>query len=191
MALSVRRLNAELLDTTTLWPGSPRLKLAVMKKHAISVAVAASLALGCSNGVAAHQNSARVERMSVEVRKFVNALARLPDQNLSEGRKRLLQARILSNLEKLGPASVCAIIENMDDRRPLAVPEMSLANSAPNSFEAVRFYGPELIVDALDAVLNQLTGAGGMIVNGGSEQERRAAVTEWRSNATHFGCAVR
>jgi hypothetical protein len=76
----------------------------------------------------------------------------------------------------------------MDDRRPLAVRRITLANHDPDAFEGLRHYGPELVVDALDAILNQNTGFGGFVVNGGSERERQAAVAAWRVYAADLRC---
>jgi hypothetical protein len=68
----------------------------------------------------------------------------------------------------------------MDDRRPLAHKEISLSNEGLHVFEGFRHYGPELVVDAVDAILDQIDGHGGSIVNGGSERGRRNAVAAWR-----------
>lgn len=84
------------------------------------------------------------------------------------------------DLEKLGPQAVPAIIDLMDDRRPLGVRNLVLQNP-PNFFEATRIYGPQLVVDALAAILNQITATDfGGIESGGSEQERQLAVNGWR-----------
>jgi hypothetical protein len=40
----------------------------------------------------------------------------------------------------------------------------------------------------LDAILNQITGFGGFVVNGGSERERQAAVAAWRVYASDIRC---
>ncbi|MEJ0070737.1 MAG: hypothetical protein WDO24_20665 [Pseudomonadota bacterium] len=82
------------------------------------------------------------------------------------------------------PKPVPAIVTLMDDRKPLPVPAISLANSFPGAFEGIRHYGPKLMVDALAAVLNQITGRNfGFIYNGASEEERRSAVDGWRHYA--------
>lgn len=99
------------------------------------------------------------------------------------------QEQIFRDLEALGRDAVPAIVALMDDKRPLAHERMSLVNHAPDAFEAIRHYGPKLVVDALDAILNQLTGFGGSIVNGGSERERRSAINAWRVFAADEGCA--
>lgn len=89
-------------------------------------------------------------------------------------------------LEKLGDAAVPSMIALMDDRRDLAIKQISLVNKSPDAFEGIRHYGPQKVVDAIDALLNQITGEYfGRIHNGGSEQERRAAVNGWRIFLDH------
>src|SRR5262249_5401117 len=88
--------------------------------------------------------------------------------------------KAFADLEALGCVAVPSIIERMDDHRRLPDPTISLENKSPDAFEGLRHYGPERVVDALDAILNQLTGHGGALVNGGSEAERTEAVQGWR-----------
>jgi hypothetical protein len=93
---------------------------------------------------------------------------------------RRTQARAFRDLENLGPAAVPAIADLMDDRRRLGVETMALENP-PDGFEAYRIYAPQLVVDALAAILTQLTGTGfGNIESGGTERQRRFAVDGWR-----------
>lgn len=99
------------------------------------------------------------------------------------------QQAIFQKLERLGREGVPAIVAQMDDRRPLAHPRISLVNHAPDAFEGLRHYGPELVVDALDAILNQITGFGGFVLNGGSERERQSAVSAWRVYAADMRCS--
>jgi hypothetical protein len=69
----------------------------------------------------------------------------------------------------------------MDDRRVLSDPHISLRNKSPQAFEALRHYGPVQVVDALAAILNQLTGQDfGFIYNGGTDEERIRTVQGWR-----------
>lgn len=89
--------------------------------------------------------------------------------------------RAFKDLEKLGPAAAPAMVDLMDDRRPLGVTEISLENKYPGAFERNRIYGPKLVVDALAAILNQITGLSfGFIENGGSEAQRQLMVDRWR-----------
>jgi len=98
------------------------------------------------------------------------------------------QQRLFDQLEALGAAAVPAMIDQMDDRRPLRFREIRLRNTDPNAFEGERQYGPERMVDALAAELNQITGHNfGFIMNGASEGARRASVAGWRIYAAHLG----
>jgi hypothetical protein len=99
------------------------------------------------------------------------------------------QQKVFQALEAFGKDAVPAIVAQMDDRRKLAVPSLSLRNNAPDAFEGMRYYGPKQIVDALAAILNQITGADfGFIYNGGSDSERTAAVAGWRIYAADRAC---
>jgi hypothetical protein len=99
------------------------------------------------------------------------------------------QEGIFRRLEALGPAAAPAIIAQMDDRRPLAFRQIALRNKSRDAWEDYRQYGPEQVVDALDAILGQITGESyGGIYNGGSERERRNAVASWRIYAASIGC---
>lgn len=120
-----------------------------------------------------------------EVRRLVSELGRLRGHPGAAVRQRTIFAR----LEALGPAGVPAIVAHMDDHRPLAEPAISLKNHAVDAFEAVRHYGPEQVVDALDAILNQITGQSfGDISNGGTDAQRREAVKGWRIYAADLEC---
>lgn len=91
------------------------------------------------------------------------------------------QKKAFTQLEELGEKAVPAIIMLMDDRRDLAIPAISLRNKSPEAWEASRHYGPTKIVDAMEAILNQITGYSfGNICNGGTERERQATVDGWR-----------
>ena len=95
--------------------------------------------------------------------------------------KRKTERGAFSELEALGCAAVPSIIKRMDDRRKLADPRISLMNKSPDAFEGMRHYGPELVVDALAAILNQVTGQDfGFIYNGASDAERAKAIKGWR-----------
>jgi len=91
------------------------------------------------------------------------------------------ERQAFSDLEALGCPAVPAIIERMDDRRSLPVPQISLKNKSPQAFEGIRHYGPHQAVDALAAILNQVTGQSfGFIYNGATDAERAATVRAWR-----------
>jgi hypothetical protein len=111
------------------------------------------------------------------VKTLIDRIAELPPGTSSEA----TQARLFARLEALGPSAVPAMIELMDDRRPLRFRSLALTNKSPDAFEGRRFYGPELMVDAIAAVINQITGKHfGFICNGATEAERRAEVSAWR-----------
>ena len=84
------------------------------------------------------------------------------------------------------------MIAQMDDRRPLRTQAISLVNHAPDAFEGMRHYGPEQVVDGLNAVLSQITGESfGSIENGGSGRQRDAAVAGWRVFGADLACKKR
>jgi hypothetical protein len=95
--------------------------------------------------------------------------------------QRKTEQQAFSDLEALGCAAVPAIIKRMDDRRKLPEPRISLRNKSPDAFEGMRHYGPEVVVDALAAILNQVTGQDfGFIYSGVTNAERTKTVTGWR-----------
>lgn len=99
------------------------------------------------------------------------------------------QQRVFDRLMALGKPAVPAIIAQMDDRRPLLDQSISLKNTSPDAFEAARLYGPELVIDGLDAILDEITGSGlGSIYNGGTDAARAAAVARWRVYAMDLAC---
>jgi hypothetical protein len=92
------------------------------------------------------------------------------------------QQRAFDEIEALGCAAVPSIIRRMDDRRKLPIAYIALKNTSPNAFEAFRQYGPEEMVDALAAILNQLTGEHfEFIYNGATSDARTQSVAQWRS----------
>lgn len=91
-----------------------------------------------------------------------------------------------AKLEKMGIQAVPATICLMDDRRELAVKGISLENKSPKAWEAMRHYSPKVVVDVLEAILNQITGQSfGFIENGGTEEERANTVRGWRTYLWH------
>jgi hypothetical protein len=115
--------------------------------------------------------------MGAEVGQIIHEIEELPSGPASAEKQQALFDRLVAK----GPPAVPAIVGLMDDRSRLPVPMISLDNNSPSAFEGRRLYGPKLMVDALAAVLNQITGENfGFIYNGGSEEERRNAVVGWR-----------
>jgi len=90
------------------------------------------------------------------------------------------QAKAVEGLLGIGKGGVGPIILQMDDRRSLGA--RSLTVPAPlGSFEPVAHYQPELVVDALDAIVAHITSESmGQVYNGGSTAKRRNAVNAWR-----------
>lgn len=90
------------------------------------------------------------------------------------------QAAFESILE-LGCRAVPEIVDRMDDRRELPIKYIRLKNDSPDAFEAFRQYGPEVLADALAAILNDITSADcGFIFNGATEEQRAASVACWQ-----------
>lgn len=100
------------------------------------------------------------------------------------------------DLEALGCAGVPAMIGQMDDRRPLPDPHISFSNNYPEAFEETRSYEPKVVVDALAAILSQITGQNfGLIYNGASEAQRKKTIQGWRdflrNRPTSKPCGIR
>jgi len=90
-------------------------------------------------------------------------------------------------IEGLGTAGVPAMIYLMDDMRSLGTGWLSLRNYSENSFEGIRHYSPDLVVDAMAGILNQIVGYSfGNIHNGGTDEERKHAVDGWRLYLLHM-----
>ena len=85
-------------------------------------------------------------------------------------------------LERLDEQGVPYIILLMENFRTLPARHIMLENKSINAFEKYRYYGPELIIDALAAILNQITGEHfGTIYNGEATEEIRINVLNgWR-----------
>ena len=91
------------------------------------------------------------------------------------------EEKAFSDLEALGCPAVPATIQRMDDRRSLPDRRISLVNKSPKAFEGIRHYGPAQVVDALAAILNQVTGQHfGFIYNGATDEERTKTIQGWR-----------
>jgi hypothetical protein len=71
----------------------------------------------------------------------------------------------------------------------LGDPRISIRNKSRDAFEGLRHYGPEEIVDALAAILNQITGKNfGFIYNGATDPGRDKTVRGWRDFLQHNTC---
>ena len=91
------------------------------------------------------------------------------------------QDESLAKLEALGCKYAPYIIMHMDDRRVLPSHLITFENLGANNFEGARHYGVELVVDALDALLNQMTGLIGYNYDYGraTTESRTQAVKGW------------
>ena len=112
-----------------------------------------------------------------------------PFAQLSDSVKNLIEDMLTASkaeeayvkLERLGTQVIPAIICQMDDRRELAVKNISLENKYPNATEPSRQYSPKVVTDVLAAILNQVArNSFGFIYNGASEEERNSAINGWR-----------
>lgn len=165
-------------DGRLYFVGSP----AAHQPAAPATVVAVEAEIARQAGVLAHWQADSGVPHYAEVRAIIEEIVASPPTSRDERRRGATrQQRLFDRLVALGPAAVPAIIEQMDDDRSLPDPAISLINHAPNAFEAFRQYAPKGMVDALAAVLNQLTGEHfGFIYNGGTAGEREASVRGWR-----------
>jgi hypothetical protein len=130
------------------------------------IAIALTISLLCPNCYGQRSSATVEERVSTLIGQILN--------NSTE-------RRAFADLEALGCPAVPAIIERMDDRRSLPDPRISLKNKSPQAFEGLRHYSPQTVVDALAAILNQVTGRNfGFIYNGATDAERTKTVRGWR-----------
>jgi hypothetical protein len=125
-----------------------------------------------------------------DVEALISELARIPKpEGYGDDGPSDRQYAIFRKLEALGQAAVPAIVMQMDDRRPLAVQEIQLESNYPGAFEGIRHYKPEVVVDALANILNQVEGpVFDNILSGGPEAARRSAINAWRVYAADLLC---
>jgi hypothetical protein len=143
----------------------------------IVVSACTALAQAPGERLAARQSSAAVPGGGPRVPNVDKQVGRLIEKMLHHR----TEQKAFSDLEALGCPAVPAIIARMDDRRSLPDPSIALRNKSPDAFEARRLYGPQQVVDALAAILNQITGRDfGSIYNGATEAERTRTVHGWR-----------
>ena len=91
------------------------------------------------------------------------------------------QQMAFDSIVSLGCPAVPAIVDQLDDRRVLPLAYLKLDNISPDRFEAFRQYGPEVMTDALAAILNHITlWDCGFIFNGAPELERVKTVQCWQ-----------
>lgn len=92
----------------------------------------------------------------------------------------------LAELQSLGKESVPAMIHLMDDRRELAIKQITVP-TPPGHWEGFAHYAPQNVVDVMTILVGRITGESfSTIYNGGSERERAAAVDAWRIYLHHL-----
>jgi hypothetical protein len=94
----------------------------------------------------------------------------------------LFEHSSFEKLEEMGEIAVPYIILLLDNFKKLPIKSITLRNKSQNAFEGYRHYSPELVIDALTAILNQITGEDfGSIYNGEvTREERILALNGWR-----------
>ncbi len=144
--------------------------------RALVFIIAAAIAV--TGAACSVRSSAEVASKSDEIDRRVAVLI----EKALAARTQSAQQSAFEQIEGLGCAAVPAIIRRMDDRRKLPIAYIALRNESPNAFEAIRQYGPEEMVDALAALLNQLTGEHfEFIYNGATSEARTQSVAQWRA----------
>lgn len=109
---------------------------------------------------------------------FDGAVRGLIDKMLAEQ----TQQQSVDELQELDKRAARSVIRQMDDRRRLPRRQASFIVTAPNAFEGIAHYSPEMVVDVLKTIAGGLTGEslGHPIYNGGTEEERKQTVDAWR-----------
>jgi hypothetical protein len=95
----------------------------------------------------------------------------------------VLEKNAFEELQNLGMPAIPYMILYMNNYSPLPIRQISLENKSPYAFESTRHYGPYLVIDALAAITNQITGYDfGSIYNGDytNNAERQHAYDGWR-----------
>ena len=82
---------------------------------------------------------------------------------------------------------VTGIVRHLDDRRKLPERVIVLENPEGGRFERRRQYSPSRVIDALAAILNDLTGETfGLSYNKATDPERDQALAGWRIYAGYL-----
>lgn len=85
-------------------------------------------------------------------------------------------------LEALGADAAPYIVHHLGDARPLPLKEIELANGSPGAFEGSRHYAPEVVHDALSAILNQISGVSfEFVYNGATSRTREMDRARWQA----------
>jgi hypothetical protein len=109
-----------------------------------------------------------------------DSVARTIAQLVDETTKAQREQNAFAQLENMGPEAVPYIVSYLDDSRPLPEKSLTLANHSP-AFEAQRHYTPQVVHDALAAILNQITGQSfESVYNGSTPEQRKLNTARWQ-----------
>jgi hypothetical protein len=92
-----------------------------------------------------------------EKRQYFIGLSKTVAQLVDDTTRRDIEATAFRALQTLGDDAVPFIVSHLGDFRALPDPQISFQNTSPNAREARVHYGAELVHDALEAILRQVT----------------------------------
>ncbi|KLD62179.1 hypothetical protein [Dyella japonica] len=96
--------------------------------------------------------------------------------------RKATEEEAFAELASLGNDAVPYLVGHLGDTRKLPIKHLSLINTAPDAFEGIRHYGPEVVHDGLSAVLNQITGKSfEFVYNGSNAAERESDRKQWQN----------
>jgi hypothetical protein len=91
----------------------------------------------------------------------------------------------------MGKEAVPYIILHMDDYRELPIKYAMVIDDSPDAFEEWLHYGPKLVIDTLEIVVDKLSKTSfGFIHNGGTNEERQRTLNGWRIYLYYLYCNV-
>ena len=118
----------------------------------------------------------RAEASSSSSDLMANRVADLVDSVLQKDHEQ----EAFTKLEALGMEGVPYLVSHLSDYRRLPIQAISLSNKSVNAFEGLRHYGPEVVHDALAAILNQISGQSfEFVYNGASSEQRQKNTRAW------------
>lgn len=108
--------------------------------------------------------------MKARVHALVDALTREDDEQ-----------NAIAKLVLLGPEAVPYLVGELNDFRKLPAESIQIQAHGVDSFEAARFYRPQVVHDVVAAILNQITGIGFEFVYNGADGVRRSRnLKQWQ-----------
>lgn len=152
-------------------------------------------ALVLSSEATLHDVQNEISKQKTLLSQFPKGLPSIPKLKMDTVRQLLNDIAVQGKAEsafkellRLGQEGVPATIMLMDDRRAVAAEWLQLENPPGHGhWEAYALYKPEKVIDALDGILIHITGQSyGNIVNGGTEEDRRAVLDGWRVYLYHL-----